>query len=129
MKAKTFSTSLKDLYGINGYQLHIHVDDEYWVYSELLEQLTHEKWNKIKVTYIRSEVMFFNIIGHEDIPEQYFPINSLIVPTMIVAKLDPLKDLNWDNLNPEYYRFDDTRTEVVNFDNSPDKEVPDYILL
>lgn len=121
MKVKTILTNLKDLYGLNYYAEHLRVGDELWTDEGKFEEITNKKWNKIKITYLRSGVMFFELVGF-DIPEQAVFISSFNVSVMKVAKLDPYKefpDKKWLN----NYRFDDTFTEVVNFDNSVDKEI------
>ena len=128
MKAKTLSTIMKDLYGVNEYHKYIHVGDEFWSDAPFIQELTNKKWNKIRVTYIRSGVMFFTI-EDTDIPEQYIPTKSFAAAIMIKAKIDPHKEFPYrDDL--DYYRFDDKFTEVVNFDNRENKEIDDeYELL
>lgn len=108
---KTYSTFLMDLYGEKKYSQHIHVGDELWILEGIL-------WIKIKVSYIRSGVLFYNIVG-SDKQEQWLPVESYKIAKSIVARLDPYKDLPYSS---RLYncRFDDTRTEVVNFDNSPE---------
>lgn len=108
------STMLKDLYGINDYWKHIKVGDELW--TDYVENITHIKWNKIKITYIRSGVMFYNIIDFDDV-ERYIPLNCFATSVMYVAKLDPHKDLAHIP-NIDKYSFTTEHTEVVNFDNS-----------
>ena len=66
------STMLKNLYGINDYWKYIKVGDELW--TDYVEDITHVRWNKIKITYIRSGVMFYNIIDFDDL-ERYIPLN------------------------------------------------------
>ena len=123
MKAKTLSTTMKDLYGLNYYHEHINVGDEFWTDAGFIQELTHHKWNKIHVTYVRSGAMFF-IVEDADIPEQYMGTKSFAASVMIKAKIDPRQEFP-DRPDIDDFRFDDTFTEVVNFDNSKDKEIPD----
>ena len=125
MKAKTLSTVMKDLYGVNEYPKYIQEGDEFRTDAALVQEITHKKWNKIHVTYVRSKVMFFTIIG-VNVQEQYFPTHSYAAATMIKAKIDPYVDFHWHK-NLDNYRFDDTFTEVVNFDNRKDKEIDDNL--
>lgn len=127
VKAKTYSTTLKDLYGVDGYAERIKVGDEFWTDALHIENLTGKKWNKVKVSYVRSGIVFFNVVG-EELPEQYFPIDSFDVAMFIKARLDPYKDLE-KMPGLDRCRFDDRLTEVVNFDNRENKEVPDELLI
>lgn len=118
------STTLKDLYGINDYQKYIKVDDEFW--TDSIEHITGIKWNKIKVTYIRSGVIFYNIIDFDNV-ERYVPLNCFATSVMYVAKLDPHKDLAHIP-NIDKYSFTTEHTEIVNFDNSEKPEEDLYLM-
>lgn len=133
IKKTTFSTVLKDLYGEDGYQDHITVGREFWwnfpTDSDIF-RATGEKWVKLVVTYVRSGCFFYKVVGREDIPERFCSLNSFLAATLILADIDPNKDFKWDDgtdmkLAQQRYRFDDERTVVNNWDNSPEGEVSD----
>ena len=108
----------------------MYVGRELWLKTEIgytEYEVTHEEWNKIVITYIRTGVMFYTIVGH---PEQefYALMGSMKVMKMKVVELDPVKEVDTSVFDLERVRFDDKITKIINFDNS-DKEiyVPDEI--
>lgn len=115
------STMLKDLYGLNNYWKYIKIGDELW--TDYVEDITGIKWNKIKVTYVRSGVMFFIIADSNILSEYYFPIDSFNAAVMKKAKLDPYNDLPYDKNMIDRCCFDDEFTEVINFNNDKDKTI------
>ena len=123
IKKTTLSTQLKDLYGKN-YAEHIIENREYWCFFEITEdvyEVTGQNWNKICISYIRSGVAFYNISGYSSqIPEKYIPLDCFRASTLEFAIIDPEKDLIFtDSIdkNKKRYRFDDTRTTVINWSN------------
>lgn len=124
-----YSTQLQDLYG-DHYVNHLEVGREYWIYDEELLKRTDTIWNKIKITYKRSGVCFYDLCDFpDDFPEQFFPENCFLARTLEFAELNPEIDLDWGHppkqkaFLEKRYCFDDTRTKVINWDNSKYSEL------
>ena len=129
-RKKLILTDLISLFGELYYKDHLYVGRELWLKTDVGTpeySVTHKEWNKIVITYIRTGVIFYSIVGH---PEQefYALIGSMKVMKMKVAELDPYKEIDTTVFTLRQVRFDDTLTKIVNFDNS-DVEiyVPDEI--
>lgn len=127
----TFGTSLADLYGKDNYSKYVEVGKCYWGFfgsesDSSISEITGNQWNKIKITYIRSGVAFYTICGFEnEIEERSFYLKSIWCMQLEVAELDPYNDLPhfWTGSTEcSFYRFDDERTVVYNYDNE-DKEI------
>ena len=119
-KKKIVGTDLISLFGELFYKDHLYVGRELWLKTDIGTpeyEVTHEEWNKIVITYIRTGVMFYTIVGH---PEQefYALIGSMKVMKMKVAELDPYKELDTTVFILRQVRFDDKFTSIINFDNS-----------
>ena len=114
------STKLYDLYG-NEYASHIEVGKEYWEYFETGKEIykkTGQNYNKIKVTYIRSGCMFYTFCEAPELAEEYCSINSYMAMNLIVAEIDPIKDLKGiKETDKDFYYFDNTFTIVKNWPN------------
>jgi hypothetical protein len=113
----TFSTKLGDLFG-SEYSEHIKAGEEYW-YNFGGLRITDDTviyWCKIKVTYIRSGVMFYIFDGYPEAGERHADLNSMMTELMEIAILDPVKDLGIPEESS--YRFDDTHTKIVNWNNN-----------
>lgn len=85
-----FSTTLKDLYGEEEYAKHIVEGGEYFMFFENGSEVykkTGKNWNVIKVTYIRSGVVFYIVPDVIEIPEDFFPIGCYISMTIHPKKL------------------------------------------
>lgn len=125
-KKTRLSTKLYDLYG-DEYTSHIEVGKEYWNYfwedTEIYKK-TGKNYNKIKVTYIRSGCMFYTFCDAPEIAEEYCSVNSFMAMNLIVAEIDPIKDLeSIKELDKDFYCFDDTYTKVKNWDNESVSEI------
>ena len=117
------STVLYDLYGEDNYQDHIEIGREYWCLFPASDIIKYSGWYKIKITYIRSNCVFYVFSDHPEISEQFCGINSFLISSLEFAELDPEKDLKLDNVEimKKVYYFDDTRTIVHNWPE--DKEM------
>jgi len=129
-KKKLILTDLISLFGELYYKDHLYVGRELWLKTDIGTpeySVTHEEWNKIVITYIRTGVMFYSIVGHPE-HEFYGLMGSMKVLKMKVAELDPYKEIDTTVFTLRQVRFDDRLTKIVNFDNS-DVEiyVPDEI--
>lgn len=117
-----FSTKLYDLYG-SEYASHIEVGKEYWEYFATdtdIYKKTGQNYNKIKITYIRSGCMFYVFCAAPELAEEYCPINCYRAMNLIVAEIDPIKDLkSIKESDKDFYYFDDTFTIVKNWHNEP----------
>lgn len=125
-KKTRLSTKLYDLYG-DKYTSHIEVGKEYWDYfttdTEIYKK-TGQKYNKIKVTYIRSGCMFYTFCDAPELPEEYCSVNSFKAKNLIVAEIDPIKDLvSIKETDNDFYYFDNTFTIVKNWSNEPVSEI------
>ena len=121
LKKTTLSTKLYDLYGKDEYHLHIEVDREYWYYFTTESNIAKKYgsgWYKIKVTYIRSGCMFYIFSDYEDIDEDFCPLKCFMTSQFEFAEINPKKDLDIEGNSFLLYRFDDTRTVVIDWDNS-----------
>lgn len=131
IKKNCFSTMVSDLWGRDGYQSHIEVDREYWYYFSEDTQaynLTHQYWNKIKITYIRSGCLFYILSDVPEFKEEFCPINCFMTSTFVLAEIDPIKDLGEEMLgNIEgaklRFCFDDKHTIVNNWPNEREVEI------
>lgn len=135
-KKMQFSTQLSELYGRDNYESHIEVGREYWYFwgtdSDVYKH-TKQTWNKIKITYIRSGVVFYVLSDFPDYPEDFFPFKCYMASALVYAQIDPMKDVPWSKFDiergKEYiekrYCFDDERTVVMNWDNSKEVELND----
>lgn len=101
IKKTCFSTMVSDLWGRNNYQSHIELGREYWWKfpwnSEIYEK-TGQDWHKLKITYLRSGCMFYILTDAPEIEEQFCAINSFFGASLILADIDPIKDLGEDKL-------------------------------
>ena len=121
LKKITLSTKLYDLYGKDEYHLHIEVDREYWYYFTTESNIAKKYgsgWYKIKVTYIRSGCMFYIFSDYEDIDEDFCPLKCFMTSQFEFAEINPKKDLDIKDDSFSLYRFNDTRTVVIDWDNS-----------
>ena len=131
IKKTCFSTMLSDLYGRDNYQSHIELGREYWwnwpedsdVYRK-----TNKSWHKLKITYIRSGCMFYILDDAPKLGEMFCPINCFLASSLILADLDPIKDLPFikeEGIDKcqQIYCFDDTRTIIHNWDNSLESDI------
>ena len=131
IKKTCFSTVLSDLYGRDGYQSHIELGREYWYYFDEKTQafkLTHKYWNKIKITYIRSGCLFFILPDVPEFKEEFFPINCYMASILILAEIDPIKDIGKELLGnidaaKIKYCFNTEHTIVKNWPNEKEIEV------
>lgn len=125
-KKTRLSTKLYDLYG-DKYASHIEVGKEYWSYftfdSEIYKK-TRRNYNKIKVSYVRSGCMFYTFCDASEISEEYCSVNSFMAMNLIVAEIDPIKDLeSIKETDKDFYYFDSTYTIVKNWSNEPVIEI------
>lgn len=136
----TFSTALKDLYG-EDYYLKIKIGYEYWfcfpessdVYQEVLrhekEKMKSPFWTKIRITFIRSGVYFYNIPEYSYISEKFFPKDSYMSMYLEPATLDLNKENFKIDVPDEFVKmgnpkmiwytskdFDTTHTKVIDRD-------------
>lgn len=121
LKKITLSTKLYDLYGKDEYHLHIEVDREYWYYFTTESNIAKKYgsgWYKIKVTYIRSGCLFYIFPDYKDIDEDFCPLKCFMTSQFELAEINPKKDLDIKDDSFSLYRFDDTRTVVIDWDNS-----------
>ena len=121
LKKITLSTKLYDLYGKDEYHLHIEVDREYWYYFTTESNIAKKYgsgWYKIKVTYIRSGCLFYIFPDYKDIDEDFCPLKCFMTSQFEFAEINPKKDLDIKNDSFSLYRFNDTRTVVIDWDNS-----------
>lgn len=134
IKKINISTKLCDLYGRDGYQSHIYVGDEYFYYFDENTEIfrkSHKHWNKLRVSYVRSGCMFYCFPDYPGIKEDFCPISCFMAGSLVVANLDPVKDLKGDlpNIDSDYakivYYFDDEHTIVNNWPNEKEIEVDD----
>lgn len=120
LKKITLSTKLYDLYGKDEYHLHIEVDREYWYYFTTESNIAKKYgsgWYKIKVTYIRSGCLFYIFPDYKDIDEDFCPLKCFMTSQFELAEINPKKDLDIKDDSFSLYRFDDTRTVVIDWDN------------
>ena len=132
IKKTCFSTQLSELYGRDTYQSHIEVGREYWWYFDSYSNIGKKygsNWYKIKITYIRSECMFYIFSDYPDIKEDFCSINSFLASTLEFAEIDPIKDLGDTFGNIEIakikYCFDTSHTIVKNWPNEREIEIDD----
>lgn len=132
LKKVCFSTQLSELYGRDGYQPHIKEGQEYWYFfpddTEIFRE-THEHWNKIRISYVRSGCLFYIFPEHPNVPEEFCPVSCIMASQFIMAELDPVKDLkdimkdiDTDSAR-EMYCFDDKRTTVKNWPNEKEADI------
>ncbi len=127
---KCFSTVVSDLWGRDNYQEHIVVGREFWwCYPSAhdIAILARRNWVKIKVTYIRSGCMFYICPDFPYIDEQFCAIDSVFASTLILAEIDPIKDLG-DKLGDIEaaklkYCFNTDHTVVHNWPNEREIEI------
>ena len=132
IKKTCFSTQISDLWGRDGYQSHIKVDDEYWYFfnedSDIF-RASQQHWNKIKITYVRSGCLFYVFPDYPEIKEEFCPISCFMTSTFVMAELDPVKDLKdlISDIDSDtakmIYCFDDEHTIVKNWPNEKEIEV------
>ena len=132
LKKTCFSTMISDLWGRDGYQSHIELGREYWwnwpENSDVFEK-TKEQWHKIKITYLRAGCMFYILCDRPDLGEFFCAINCFLASTLILADIDPIKDLG-DTLGDieaakTKYCFNTDHTIVKNWPNEREIEVDD----
>ena len=127
MKRKIINTTLIDLFGEKDFINHLYKGRELWLRTEIGTpewNVSHEELTKIVITYIRTGVIFYTVVGHPE-TEFYAASGSMKVMCMKVAELDPVNEVNTDVFDLNRVRFDDKITKIINFDNS-DKDV-EYI--
>lgn len=118
-------TTLNDLYGELEYLNHIEIGKEYWFFfpdnSLIYKTIPNNgKAIKIRITYIRSRYYFYDFPDYPELPEDAFPSGSLMPRMLIVAELDPERDLRskWGKLLDTWHpKFDDSITKIINYDN------------
>jgi len=131
IKKAQFSTMISDLWGRDGYQSHIELGREYWYFFDentAIFKKTHHYWNKLKISYLRSGCMFYIFPDEPDVPEEFCPINCFIASQLVLAEIDPIKDIGLDMLgNLEAakikYCFNDEHTIVNNWPNEKEIEI------
>lgn len=136
IKKTCFSTMLSDLYGRDNYQSHIELGREYWWNwpedSEIYRK-TNKSWHKLKITYIRSGCMFYILTDAPEISEMFCSINCFLASSLILADIDPIKDLKDSLGNIESakikYCFNDERTIVNNWPNEKEIEIDEDKLI
>lgn len=79
----TFATTLFDMFGKRDEDIaeYIKPNREFWHFDE-------GKWRKLKVTYVRSGVMFFKFDDEPNVEKAWF-INSFNTQSMCVAQVYP----------------------------------------
>ena len=136
-KKVCLSTKLSDLYGRDNYQSHIELDREYWCFFEEGTEIykkTGKYWNKIRISYLRSGIVFYVFPDVPEIAEGYFPVSCYMASALVFAEIDPCKDL--ENFTEEEYGagvadvqniycFDDEHTIVKNWNNEKIVEIGD----
>ena len=128
IKKTTISTSMGSLYGKKKYHEYIRVGETYIYWfpeNSDVGRFTGKTWVKFTVTYIRSNVAFYILPDYPDFEEHSFSVKSIMAEQMMPIVLDPYKeefDKIW-NIDLKRYRFDDSYTDVINFDNSEEVEV------
>lgn len=132
IKKTCFSTQISDLWGRDGYQSHIKVDDEYWYFfnedSDIF-RASQQHWNKIKITYVRSGCLFYVFPDYPEIKEEFCPVSCFMTSTFVMAELDPVKDLKDlitdidSDTAKMIYCFDDEHTIVKNWPNEKEIEI------
>ena len=132
IKKTRFSTMISDLYGRDSYQKYLVVGKEYWwdfpedsdVYRK-----TNKHWHKIKITYLRSGCMFYILDDVPELGEMFCSINCFLASTLILAEIDPIKDLGETLGDIEAakfkYCFNDEHTIVKNWPNEREIEIDD----
>ena len=136
LKKTQFSTMLSKLFGEDNYQTHLEVDREYWWYfssrdSDIVNKYGNG-WYKIKITYIRSECLFYIFSDYPDIKEKFCPVNCFMASSFVLAEIDPIKDLGelLGNIETAKYKycFDDKLTIVKNWPNERNVEIDEDLL-
>lgn len=129
IKKTRFSTMISDLYGRDGYQKYLVVGKEYWwdfPEDSDVYRATKRKWNKLRITYRRSGCIFYKVLDAPNLREQFCPVNCFLASSLILADLDPAKELKFDidiELAKKLYYFDDDMTIIHNWDNSSESEI------
>lgn len=119
------STQLDKLYGKDNYQSHIKVGKEYW-WCFFDEKDVTPGWHKIRITYLRSGIVFYVMTDMPEVPERNFAVGSLMAATLVPAELDPTRDLAEELKgfkDQRLYYFDPTYTIVSNWSNEDEIEV------
>lgn len=135
IKKTKFSTMISDLYGRDNYQNYITIGKEYWwnfPENSDVYRATKIFWHKLKITYIRSGCIFYQILDAPNLEEQFCSINCFLASSLILAELDPIQDLKFNidiELAKKLYYFDDERTIIHNWDNSNESEIDEDNLL
>ena len=112
------TTTLEGLFGKN-YKDHIQISKKYWWFfgenSQVYKQ-THQHWNKLEITYIRSGVVFYIVENVE--AEYHFELESIMAMQIEPEFFDPVEELGKkiDDLSDLF--FNSERTVIVNFENS-----------
>ena len=112
------TTRLEGIFGKN-YKDHIQIGKKYWWFfgenSQVYKQ-THQHWNKLEITYIRSGVVFYIVENVE--AEYHFELESIMAMQIEPEFFDPVEELGKkiDDLSGIY--FNSERTVIVNFENS-----------
>ena len=136
IKKTCFSTMLSDLYGRDNYQSHIELGREYWwnwpENSDVYHK-TNKSWHKLKITYIRSGCMFYILDDAPELGEMFCPINCFLASSLILADIDPIKDMGENMLGDIEaakikYCFNDDHTIVHNWPNEREIEINDDAL-
>lgn len=132
IKKTIFSTMLSDLYGRDNYQSHIELGREYWwnwPENSDVYRKTNKSWHKLKITYIRSGCMFYILTDAPELGEMFCPINCFLASSLILADIDPIKDLGNSLGNIESaktkYCFNTDHTIVNNWPNEREIEIED----
>ena len=136
IKKICFSTMISDLWGRDSYQSHIELGKEYWNFfdenTEIFKK-THHHWNKLKISYLRSGCMFYIFPNEPDVPEEFCPINCYFASQLVLAEIDPIKDLGEDILGDIEaqkikYCFNSEHTIVKNWPNETEIEIDEKYL-
>lgn len=134
IKKTSFSTMISELWGRDGYQSNVKEGCEYWYFfpedSDAF-RATHQYWNKIRVTYVRSGCLFYILPDYPEVKEDFCPVSCFMTSRFVLAELDPIKDLGdlITDIDTEAakikYRFDDEYTVVKNWPNEREIEISD----
>ena len=112
------STRLESLFG-DKYADHILVGKKYWWFFDGNSQVykhTHQHWNKLEITYIRSGVVFYIVENVE--AEYHFELESIMAMQIEPEFFDPSKELGKKNDDLSGIYFNSERTQVINFENT-----------
>ena len=119
-KKKVLSTAICEVFGKDHFAEHIVVGAKFWCYfgsEDKQFRLTKRSWNVITITYIRSGVVFYTLDDNPSV-EFHFELGSIMSQQLELYELDPLKELTLPVEIYEFFKWNDERTKIINFDNS-----------